>query len=346
MIDWHKPAVYHDGRLIIREKLMQHRFIALIGLFIALTPLAAMADEAHFEVELSLGALVGDSTYEIGGTSLSTRTGAQAYDFPCSRLEFPLNSVMVSGVARLNLDEHVGVFASLGANVLDNTPKMKDSDWLLPGSLDLYSESDCDLRTLLAESGLRYDFNKHTFGYVTDIDSYHEANWRLSLSAGLKYQHFKYECDNLNQTSPSGRMANEVTGLHYVGWWPQTVVKYEIDYELPYVKAGIQTWNDHISCEAAAGWIPLALANDRDEHLIRSKVSEGDTCGNGYLASFVVRVGLNEDWALRALFDYTRILTDGTQRQMISGSSPEIIDIEQEISSRQAYTGLSLVRTF
>ena len=198
MIDWHKPAVYHDGRLIIREKLMQHRFIALIGLFIALTPLAAMADEAHFEVELSLGALVGDSTYEIGGTSLSTRTGAQAYDFPCSRLEFP-STGDGKRVARLNL-----------MNTSESRQPGRQRPRQHPEGLGL-------ALTRLARplSGKRLR-PAHPAGRKRSALRFQQTHLRLcdrhrQLSRGqlasqpergLKVPHFKYECDNLNQTSP------------------------------------------------------------------------------------------------------------------------------------------------
>lgn len=312
--------------------------ICLLGLAL---PLNALAAEAGVELEFGLGALVGDTTYEIGGQSYSSTMGPRDYHSPLSRLEFPLNSVMLNLGAKLKLGEHLSVYGTAGTNVWDNTPKLKDSDWYSPDSLDLYSESDCDLKSLTADCGLRYNFNQHTFGYVTDIDTYHEANWRFNLSAGYRYEHFEFDCDNLYQSSPSGQKPEKV------GWWPQQVISYEIDYQLPYVKAGVQTWNDFVSFEAAAGWIPRALATDRDHHILKSTTSRGDTDGYGYLAAVNLRCKLSRNWDLNCLFDYTRILTDGTQHQVINGAGGlETIDIEQEISSKQAYTALSLIRSF
>ncbi|MBU1163723.1 MAG: omptin family outer membrane protease, partial [Proteobacteria bacterium] len=222
-------------------------------------------ERAKFDLTLGHGMLRGDSTYQIGGT-VDTPSGSSEIHFPLSELEFPLDVYMVSLGGSLEFAEKWKLNANVKKNITSDAGKMKDSDWGVffddPNSLDIYSESDADLEALITDINLRYRF-------------YKKSNWSFIAGLGYLRQNFDYEVSNLDQWYPS---LNDYYGYDighdYVSG---KVLEYEVTYSIPYMEIGTQfKIKDKFSVEASLGYSPIVNVTDEDNHILRSKVSEGD----------------------------------------------------------------------
>jgi len=81
-----------------------------------------------------------------------------------------------------------------------------------------------------------------------------------------------------------------------------------------------------------------------DVHVLRAKVSEGESDGDAILFSLKGRYTVSRGWFFALQLDYTYINTDGRQKQYTDGAWNATID--QEITSEQLFGILSAGYTF
>ena len=294
---------------------------------------SAYAEKPKFDLTLGLGMLSGDTTYQIGGM-VNYPGGVDKIHFPLSELEFPLDVYMVSMEGSLEFAKKWKVSANVKKNITGDAGKMKDSDWGFffddPDSLDIYSESDADLEVLITDINLRYRF-------------YEKLNWSFIAGLGYLRQNFDYEISKLDQWYPS---SNDYVGYdighEYVSG---KVLEYEITYSIPYIEIGTQlTIKDKFSVEASLGYSPIVNVTDEDNHILRSKVSEGDCDGDAILLSLEGRYDFPKHWFLTLHLDYMTIDTDGRQKQYTYDEWTGTID--QEIESKQIFTAFAVGYAF
>ena len=266
---------------------------------------SASRDPGEGSVGIGLGYLNGNTLYHI---SVSDATGGVE-----SELEFPLEAMLFGlafgyvgrddkGLERFSLQLQWFMNADRGSGVL------KDSDWLWgkpeidlvgtahPG-LDIYSESDISLKAHIID--LRASYN-----------AWQSGRWCIGPLAGFLYEKFSFDASNVNQVG-YGPYAGG-----YTLFSPGPVLTYEATYAIPYlgVHAGSR-FGSSLSATADVGYTPVASAWDKDDHLLRSKISEGSTMGSAYLITLAAQWEPWNDHFLQLSGQYVGISTTGTQTQ-------------------------------
>lgn len=314
----------------------------VLGIFIITVWGVSISDAAKFDIALGMGYHSGDTTYRIGGR-VDSSSGSETVHFPISELEFPLDVYMVSAKASM---EFAGKWKlSLGAkkNISSDAGKMKDSDWLIPNSLDIYSESDADLDALILDVNLRYKFYESFHGdiSVNERDTINRnIKWSFFSGLGYIHQNFDYEIKNLDQWYPSSPETphDYVSGL---------VLTYEVTYDIPYIEIGTQfKYKESFSIEISLGGSPFVHVEDEDHHILRSKVNKTNYKWNrqAILFSLEGRYNFSNNWFMTLGFDYTKISAEGRSEAYFEGVYDHSID--DEIESEQAFTSLMVGYSF
>ena len=305
----------------------------------------AAAGGNHFDIWLNAGKLSGDSTYAIGGkvTDNQGNFGNFGDRDHLSELKWPLDVVLASLGGRAE----VGRFCVQGEimkNATSNAGDMEDSDWgiyydtygpnpapgfnFYPTTKDVYSTSKTDLSALILDVRGRYAV-------------WQGSRFSTNLGLGLRYQRFtivasdvfqysptfySYGLDNVFPTDPFG----------YAGKGPALEL------------SGLYRFGTMVSLEGSVGYSPLVQAKDRDDHLLRSKLSEGSDTGTAWLVDLKLRLQATEHWfgalGVSGLF----INTSGTQTQSYySGENVGYVaKIDQKITSSQTYGSVEVGFSF
>jgi len=290
-------------------------------------------------ITAGIGKLGGDTTYQIGGNYV-TPAGSGQVHFPISELEFPLDVWMIAVEASKQFAGKWKVSVGAKKNITGDAGKMKDSDWgywYLEGyawaqkdTLDIYSENDAELDALIMDFNLRYRF-------------YEKSNWAFIAGLGYIRQNFDYAISNLNQWYPSSNYYFGVDLPHTLA--SGKIMTYEITYSIPYIEIGVQgSLKDQVSVEASLGYSSIVDVEDEDVHILRAKVAEGHCDGDAILLSLRARFDPSRNWFVMAEFDYTKIDTDGGQKQYMDGAW--IGTIDQEITSEQIFGCFSIGYAF
>ena len=322
--------------------------LLICGAICIILTMTVAAENPKIDVNLGTGMLRGDTTYQIGGTVTGPYYGTEELHFPISELAFPLNVYMVSAEGYIEFAERLQVAARVNKNITNDAGKMEDSDWGLwhigtelphmpPGyycrstyctsdSLDVFSESDSDLKALIMDINLSYKF-------------YKQLNWSLMAGLGYIYQNFDYEVSNLDQWYPSYYDYFEVDLGH--DYESGKVGTYEVTYSIPYIELGAQlTFLDSLGVEASFGYAPVVNVEDEDHHLLRDKVSKGEGDGTGSFVSVEGRYAFGENWFVTLEADYTKIETEGKTKSFFDGRYDHTID--EKIESEQTSVTLSI----
>ena len=296
-------------------------FIFLPGLVIA----------ADYDFSLGTGYLTGDSTYQIGGHIDDVNLGPADIHFPLSELMFPLDAVMLQAKFGIDFTDRWRFSISGQTNLTSDTGKMEDSDWLSPGSLDIYSESDTEMRALLFDGKLRYTFYQGYYGQTSANSTKGGSDLLFAYSAGLGYKHqlFDFEVSNVDQWYPSSPSTphDRVSGL---------VLTYDVEYWIPYLELAMDiSKSDKFSFELGFAYAPVINVKDEDHHLLRNKVNVADHDWNGSAHFFTVkgRYNFNDRWYMTAEIEKMRIESEGRSDASFFGVYDHSID--HKIESNQ-----------
>lgn len=270
------------------------------------------------DLGLQFGSLVGNTTYDI------------TFDGGESKLEFPLGTYLLGlnfgwGYKNEQNQEKVKLDIKWLTNVGDGNGIMKDSDWIdddesfltyygivvpsgynHPG-LDIYSESEIKLKATIIDINVVYNF-------------WPNKNISIGPMAGYRYQSYKFKVSNTEQ-------------IGYDLYAPFTAsvrgatLEYKVNYYIPYfgLNSNLQ-FGRRFKTNLSFGYAPWASAKDKDDHLLRDKLSKAETDGYAYLAN------LNLDWNFMTHFyfsigsEYLKIHTTGTQHQPTA-------DVDDKITS-------------
>lgn len=256
----------------------------------------------YLDVGLQSAYLKGDTTYKT--------------DFPygASELEFPLNTFLLGpemGLSYKNTQnqEKIRLNVKLLTNIDDGSGKVKDSDWIendanflgIPGynnpGLDIYSKSDIKLRANVADINLIYNL-----WFIEQLS--------IGPMLGYKYQNFKYDVSDVNQVG---------YGLYYytdTGSVSGNVADYEVTYHIPYFGFSSDILlGEKFQANIKLGYSPWVSASDRDDHILRYKLSEGDTDGYARFINLNANWNFLSNWFLGVGYEYMKIHTTGDQHQ-------------------------------
>jgi hypothetical protein len=324
------------------------RLLGFVLLFGAAVPAAAAGGQ--FDIRLGPAVLRGDSTYTIGGAFSDNQGNAGRYWDPISELKWPLDVAKVSLGGRAE----IGRFSFRGEiakNATSDAGDMEDSDWgvyydmsggypaFSPYSKDVYSTSSTDLDALIVDFRGRY------------------AVWRrprfsTSVGLGLRYQKFSSVASDVHQYSPTFYTygLEDVFGsdpFYYDGNGP--AIDYEVTYTIPFAElSGVYRFGAKVSLEGAIGYSPLVQATDRDDHLLRFKLSEGSGNGSAWLFDLALRLQWTRHWFAALGVSGLFIDTSGTQEQRFYAGelAGYQATIEQTITSSQTSGTLEVGYSF
>lgn len=198
-----------------------------------------------------------------------------------------------------------------------------------PG-VDIYSESDTDLRATV------YDFHYYYNLYPKEIVS-------VGPMAGYMVRKFHYDVHNVNQVGYGPYEPFENFS------WPGRVLEYDVRYSLIYAGLGIDFGDSEAAhFYADIGYSPWAKAKDRDDHILREKISEAATDGYAYVGQAAVDWKFSDRWSLAGQGQYTYIYTTGTQYQSFYGESDTgfIYTVDDTIKSKTLFWSLAIKYKF
>lgn len=321
---------------------MRTSIFFLCLLLVCVTFSVSPAVAADYDFSLSTGYLKGDTTYQIGG-HVNYADGSQGdIHFPLSELMFPLDSVMLKAEGEVTFADKWHLSLSGQTNITDDTGETEDSDWLSPGSLDIFSTSDTEMRALLFDGKVNYTFYQGYYGATSTNNFGTRSNLLFSYSGGLGYKHQKFDFDisNLHQWYPSSPSTPHVRVSGLVG-------TYEVEYWIPYLELGMEIKKtDKFSFDLKIAYAPIVKVQDEDHHLLRNNVYKTDYEWNGS-AAFITgkgRYNINQHWFLAAGVEWMEIESEGRSDAYFSGVYDHTID--QKIDSSQLSSFLTVGYSF
>lgn len=307
-------------------------FFCLIVLFL----IAQKIDASDLGINLYSGIYRGYTTYQIGGFA-ENDNGQSIFHFPVSQLKFPLNIYVVKADLRIPLgDSFCFEFAGL-KNLSRGAGKMEDSDWLKAtyDQPDVYSVNTAILNF--------YQYNpklKYRLGYFGKADNRQEF-W---IGLGYLYKSYDFTLTDSEQSYPKDP---DLGTKHASG----TVMTYGETYRIPYIDFGINQTFGNFSCGLNIGLAPYVTVDDRDDHVLRSKLALGSDSGNALLASGVVKYSFTQNWAGIFQADYMYVYATGKQTQTryadtTEGKAGLISELDQKIKNENYSFNLGLQYQF
>jgi outer membrane protease len=276
---------------------------------------------------MGIGYLNGNTLYHIS----SYDTTGQGVE---SEIEFPLKTFLFSirgGYLSKDLKGRDEAKISLQwlTNIDNGSGQLKDSDWATdavdidlvgaphPG-LDIFSTSDITLKANIFD--LRASYNN----WLSDTLS-------VGPLGGFLYQNFHFDASNVNQVGYGPYAAS------YTGTYPGLVLTYQVTYAVPYLGVHSQIQLGHqFQTIIDLGYSPWTWADDKDDHVLRQKVSKASTTGKAYLAAAAVQWNIQDNDCIEVGGQYLKIDTAGTQTQTFyDGSGTIITGISDKITSQQ-----------
>lgn len=313
------------------------------------TSAPAAQEGVSFDISPRIGGLYGNTTYQIGGF-FNSPEGSGYTMSPLSELKFPLDVEIVNLAAgfRAGFPYHgrsgparfgwaLALEGEYGWNLTKDAGTMQDSDWTEPEFPDfktIYSESDAELKASVWDVRARFYpvEGKGTF-----------LGWRVGLGGGYLHQQFDYDVSNVSQWS---------IYPEYNGWYDGKVLTYEVTYEIPYaeIAAGMTFGEGRTisgAVDARFAYSPWAHASDRDDHILRSKLSEGSCDGDAVIFTLRGRLTFYQHYFATLGVTGIAIDTKGTQTQTQYADTDEgqaglIGTIDQKIFSEQTVIDIGL----
>jgi outer membrane protease len=268
-------------------------------------PQACLSSELFIETGPELRYIVGDSTYHISFDEPLALGGHGE-----SELQFPIANVMAGVKVIVGTTHAKSSRKSKGrlcVRLLKTIDKdagiMKDSDWIENDAAfgktphkgkDLYTESDAELEGMLFDAIWAYHFS---LGH----------NWGLGPMLGFRYEELQYE----------------IYGYRGYYWTESVygqgkVLDYQIIYKIPFIGLSSETLlggRDQLLLSMSFGYSDWVEARDRDDHLLRFKLSESKCEGAAYLLTLNLDWRFYPRWVLGVGAEYLDIDTRGKQHQ-------------------------------
>ncbi len=261
------------------------------------------------------------------------------FDGGASELEFPLD-VPVWGVKGIlgykqsesNMNETARLTFTYLTNTSQDAGKMKDYDWLDNDNhdgVDIYSESDTELKAEIF--ALDYLYNMY-------------PDQKISFGPLLGYQvhKFKYRAFNTVQVG-YGPYSSETASVS------SKTIDYNVRYEAIYLGVGLFSGEiDKLTFNAGFGYSPWARASDRDDHVQRQKLSEGNAKGSAYFFKGDAEWHFTSQWSVQVAGQYQKFDTDGNQHQTFYDPSLSgiVFDIDDNISAQYYFMTIGIAYYF
>lgn len=291
---------------------MRNHFLPILLPFIALlscfTTIQCAAEETDTSLDLSLSKFSGATDFQIGGLVRLADGSSGFVHFPLSKLEFP-SDMWLFGVGFKAQYPDSQITGRISTSVAESTTTMKDSDWGVPSinpsttpdTLDVYSESKNEGELQMLE--LRYaSIRPQTIFNSTGL-----------YGVGVLLQQYHFDIHDGLQVYPSTGAAPDPL--------PGNVLKYDLDIFVPYIFLRLENnaTNNGLSWYGELAFSPLAKVEDKDQHLLRNRVSRGDYDGNAIIYDLGVILQQSNMYRFALSYRHIRITSDGDQRVVDDG---------------------------
>lgn len=225
----------------------------------------ASSDGGDIELSLSTSRWFGSTRYEMSALAEDPTDTDELVDIR-SELEFPLDVTLIG--AELAWSPRAGALSrwsltcAARTNLVDPAGVMTDEDWV--GDTQLaYTESGAAAEVIAVSTDLGYalrESGRLAWSALLHID-YQRVEQRLEGYEGWRGTLFSDERYEVSGTAPV------------------------IDYEVTYLSAGLGgrvRWSptEHVLLSGRTS-VGVARASDRDDHLLRGRISEGSGWGIG-----------------------------------------------------------------
>ncbi len=321
------------GRHNLYTLLLSHLLLSTI----LLSPYSASAQPVSMGISMGAGLMDGDTTYEIGGRGYDPVFGHTQYRFPISKLKFPMQVYMSWVKGHISFFDRLMIQGHCKYSLSDDAGKLEDSDWGInidtinnwkdPDSLDIFSLSNASLHAMIFDSSVRLKLyaNKDDVKY-----------W---LGVGFMHQKLDYQVSDLDEWYPS---LNDATGQEQEHTYVEgLVLTYRVSYNIPYVEFAISAkLKPELNLEARMGFSPFVNGLDRDNHILRNKISYGKADGHAYIFNVDTRYTFWRNVYFAVQLDLLGVYTKGNQDQYLNQNF--LTTIETKIVSQQMYAGLAV----
>ncbi len=284
--------------------------------------------EKKFNIKVGSEFYAGYTQYEIGGKVILPDGSKGKVHFPISQLKFPLDVLFASFFFDFKPNNENIFSFSLKKNINKSNGFTEDSDWLYSSSIkDVFSESESKINTWILDFNYKHLVYCHSF-------------LKLFFGLGIKFQHFNYEANDVEQWYPSqpSKEHEYVNGL---------VVTYSVNYYIPYIFINPKLKVTHeLNINTKFSFSPYTLAFDEDNHILRDKKSIGESSGYSFLARVELSYYASLDFFVSLFISYQFTQTTGEEVQTrykdnSEGPAGEIARIENKLNSKQIVIGFN-----
>ncbi len=281
------------------------------------------------EFKMGLDRMSGNNTYQIGGPIYRVDGSVDSAYFPFSELEFPMDISMLSASYEVVFKERWIATLSGKTDIQSPDDEMIDKDWITsadPSQLDIYSNSEVK------------DFSAYEWDISLAYKVLKGETWSVSTGAGFQYQDWSYAVALIQQYSPSNHPDVPVgSGDGSIS------IKYDLSYEIPYLMiGGDMTLFKNMSLHGSVAYSPWVTADNRDQHIWRGKVNEGELDGDYFMTNLEARYTFSSSWFLSLGYQYKKIETDGRMTGEFYATPELNHSVEEELETIQ-HTGSFMI---
>jgi len=295
---------------------MMTKIIIYSAAVMLLSAVQVRAQTPAFELDAITSYGIGAVAYEISAEDM--------FDSVRSRLEFPIDGIYGGVQGVYNTGKHLTGFQNISfgfkliSNLTDPDDDMNDFDWWnerLVGD----TKSEAESETVQLEVFMRTDF-------------VYRPDFILSGVAGFRYENYKFDIYGLDgyYLPPIGDGSR--ASLDY----DIRVLNYEMTHKLFYCGLeGQVPLSDSVTAEGRAV-MGIGFADDRDDHILRDKISTGEYITvTGEAAAYLIWYLSSADAAARfyikgGLEAYV-ITGSGEQDQVFEDGSASFYGIDAEL---------------
>jgi len=284
------------------------------------------------KIDVGIEKLNNESQYQIGGLS---RAGTEQLllVFPISEIKFLSNQWAIKAAATLVKNDKSRFKISFLQSLSQIGGTVEDSDWIngAGSEKDVFSVSQSNQKFSEINAAWAYELSRSSLN-ESDIEKKSKS---FAVVLGYKIQTMAADAHHLVQSFPSNPERPNIT---YAG----TVLNYSVYQQTPYWGFSMTSSEGSWHAEAEFLSSPIVRVVDRDDHLLRSKLSEGTL--SGFMQSFGAHLSYDwtPDWCISAGWDVEFLQASGTQVQSLyaktsEGDIGEIASIDETIGHLQSH---------
>lgn len=316
--------------------------VIFVGFFFSLAGLEA----ASFRMSANTGvsSIFGNTTYDITFHEYDPNYGRIDGE---SELEFDIAAALYNvGIEMVFLDEVLVLSVNYSGTMNAYGGTLRDRDWITNDAINYYydelmgdTDSDVDSEVDIVDVNLKW--------YVGSVGQNNRV--RFNVVAGYQNQKWgTFEASNIDGYY-SGLLTDDGRRQYFNETFSSPVLTYEVTYDMFYGGFGVdfKVFEDFIlKTQLNLGYVS---AEDEDDHILRQKISEGETDGIMADLNLDLLFKLTEFVNFSIYTHFKMIDTEGDQTQWeydSYGNRTYLDKIDDEITSEQFTTGLKVEINF